>query len=123
MNILNKLIKIRDMKLTGKCKEDFEIFALKYFRQERKDYDKFKDSIVLGKFNRMTDVLKNALITEWFDSIGIYIEIAMYDVADDWDAYVNKEWVRTSLNNRSEATDEAIKIANETYNNQKPKGE
>jgi len=117
------------MKLTGECREDFEIFVLKYFRQERKDYDKFTDNTVLGKFSRMTDIFQNALIIEFFDSVGIYVSIECYYDAllgynRGFEAIVFDEQENTKYDcnpsdcfeTRLEAISKAIEKVNEIYN-------
>lgn len=65
------------------------------------------------EWNDLNEVCKNALIIEFFDSVGIYIEVA---TEGEWDAYVNKEWVKTYCTDRAQATNEAIIKANDLYN-------
>jgi hypothetical protein len=60
----------------------------------------------------------NSLIIEFFDSIGIYIEVSIdkYLTNVIFDAYVDNEWIGTSFRTRSEATEGAIEAANYFYN-------
>ena len=69
------------------------------------------------KFHSLSNVSKNSLIIEWFDSIGIYI-------TSDYFVELNKGFYSEILNEnfaivkpiRQEALTEAIKKANEIYN-------
>ena len=68
----------------------------------------------------LSDICKNALIIEWFDSVGIYINIEnLY--YQSWWYYKVKQCPDTyeqviMQNTRQETTEEAIKKANEIYN-------
>lgn len=103
------------MILTGKAKEYFETWVnWKYPNIE---------VLLLGV---VEPVFLNALIVEWFDSVGIYINI-IYEEFEDvqvknlpikiktWSAWVNDE-VIINFNSRQEATEGAIKKACEIYN-------
>ena len=73
------------------------------------------------KFHLLSNVSQNSLIIEWFDSVGIYIEISFYDDCYwTYNIYSNKPVLEKETanicNNRQEATEEAIKKANEIYN-------
>ena len=61
------------MILTGKAKEDF----YKYINTE--DYKLF--DYVRKKY--ANEIVLNALIIEWFDSVGIYISINYVDFYDE----------------------------------------
>lgn len=94
------------MILTGKCKKDFNTFIS--YRLEYISSDCLLDKTLL-----------NSLIIEWFDSVGIIINILNQDL-QRWFYYEIKtiekikgfELVRT----RQEATEQAIFKANEIYN-------
>ena len=114
------LLKITDknkiMILTGKAKEDF----YKYINIE--DYKLF--DYVRKKY--ANEIVLNALIIEWFDSVGIYISINYVDFYDEFrnntgfETYVTNKGLSVkfrSVSIRQEATIQAIKKANEIYNN------
>ena len=108
------------MILTGKAKEDF----IEYYNNHSIKY-----LLSWTDFDDLPLVVKNALIIEWFDSVGIktlhsYSLCGWYCELKD---YNNKEFgnhksfvvCKNSVNDfdtRQEATDEAIKKANEIYN-------
>ena len=94
------------MILTGKAKEDF------YKYLNIKDYKLF--DYVRKKY--ANEIVSNALIIEWFDSVGIIITSDYFEL--------NKGFYSEILDNnfaivkptRQEALIEAIKKANEIYN-------
>ena len=113
------LLKIKDknkiMILTGKAKEDF----YKYINIE--DYKLF--DYVRKKY--ANEIVLNALIIEWFDSVGIYISINYVDFYDEFrnntgfETYVTNKGLSVkfrSVSIRQEAIKQAIKKANEIYN-------
>ena len=83
------------MILTGKALEDF------------------KYSHNMSSFNDYSEVLQYALIIEWLDSVGIYIDAYYCD--GFFEVYVGEEWHGT-CKNRKEAYKEGILFANEIYN-------
>ena len=96
--------------LTGKAKEDFI---------------KTKIGNEINLFESMLPIYKNALIIEWFDSVGIYISINYVDFYDElrnntgFETYVTNKGLSVkfrSVSSRQEATLKAIKKANEIYN-------
>ena len=102
--------------LTGKCKRTF----LKWIkiRVNSKLHEIYK---IEFWFNLQDESFKIALIIEWFDSLGIYIEISFYDDCYwTYNIYSNKPVLEKETanicNNRQQATEEAIKKANEIYN-------
>ena len=103
------------MILTGKAKEDF------YKYLNIKDYKLF--DYVRKKY--ANEIVSNALIIEWFDSVGIYISINYVDFYDElrndkgFEACVTNKGLSVmfrSVSSRQEATLQAIKKANEIYN-------
>lgn len=111
------------MILTGKTKEDFEKWLNKemYYlgRHNFEDRD--------NNIEDLSDIFQNALIIEWFDSIGIYIEVYRHNNRPTVQGF-NSRIVRringyyeccTAVDTRKEATEEAIKKANEIYNEKK----
>ena len=98
------------MILTGKAKEDFI---------------KTKIGNEISLFESMLPIYRNALIIEWFDSVGIYISINYVDFYDElrnntgFETYVTNKGLSVkfrSVSSRQEATIQAIKKANEIYN-------
>lgn len=94
------------MKLTGKAKEAFLDYV-------------FKTNNVLDTSN---ELYLNALIIEFFDSVGIYIEIGGIDYSGVLFWYNIQEHNTINGNNsfefetRAEATNAAIIKANDLYN-------
>ncbi len=96
------------MELTGKCKEDFINFMCKTYPDIRwHEYENLPNSIL------------NALIIEFFDSVGIYIDTWEYE-GFCWQVYSNlvneSPKYNEPLKSRPEAQTEAIKKANQIYN-------
>lgn len=103
------------MILTGKAKDDFS------------------QSYNMSNFNDYSETLKNTLIIEWFDSVGIkilpcfglsgwYCEVKDYNNKEfgNYKCFlVVKNQVINDFETRQQATTEAIKKANEIYNNDK----
>lgn len=99
------------MKLTGKAKEDFGLWHFET-----------TDSIFEYKnWHLLSERSKNALIIEWFDSVGIYISISadkdIYELNDViyFISFVGDE-ASSQYENRQQATEQAIKYANKIYN-------
>ena len=104
------------MELTGKAKEDFK----KWFIKTKDLYDSYKNELRL-----MSDTCLNALIIEWFDSVGIYIDTEFFRknikdepqfVSSTTDSWNGLQPLRIQFNTRQEATEQAIIKANEIYN-------
>lgn len=101
------------MKLTGKCLSDFgDQCTLQY-----------------KNFIKLPETCQNALIIEFFDSVGIFIyTIPSLRTKNKWTYRVFKSLFQDFTNqvsyiykSRTEATNKAIEKANEIYNNQKLK--
>ena len=97
-------------KLTDKCKEDFKDWC---FNTDGYEFD----------FNGYRSLLLNALIIEFFDSAGIYVQIDVENLDSTFSSYVfNKNNLFSSdenSNTRQEATNKAIITANKLYNETK----
>lgn len=95
------------MILTGKAEVDFIKWA---------SYNYGEDS---GDLAMMREVYRNALIIEFFDSVGIYIDIRIEFndsfVLKTFDSYAEDDYVG-NYSNRQEATIQAIEKANDIYN-------
>jgi len=87
------------MKLTGKC---LDVFGDRYFEYEN-----------------LPESCQNALIIDFFDSVGIYVTI-LPCIDETFDSYVTIKEKRIEAcqfqENRTKATNAAITKANEIYN-------
>lgn len=107
--------------LTGKCKEDFEKWLKGNYNQilhgTNIDTTYFYDMILLGNIKNIESI-KNALIIEFFDSVGIYIEPRKYGSGWGFDLFgIVKLIHEVELSkSRQEAQNKAIKKANQIYN-------
>ncbi len=96
------------MILTGKAKEDFYKFLIKKFPLNENEVEKW--------FISLYNEFKNALLIEWFDSVGIIITSNYFELNKVFYSEIldsNFEIVKLT---RQEALTEAIKKANEYYN-------
>ena len=118
------------MILTGKAKEDFEKWTqyeiddcgngqtgMRLFYIESLDDYKFIKTE--HYIENLEQSMLNALIIEWFDSVGIYISISadkdLNTKSIDFLSFVGDSMVGLAFS-RQEALIEAIKKANEIYN-------
>ena len=96
------------MNLTEKCKEKFIFWMCENYEYVR--WHEYED---------MPECALNALIIEWLDSVGIYIEL-LYFVDGNYfvaTVYHNDGYDRIGdFDTRTEATNEAIIKANDLYN-------
>ena len=117
------LLKIKDknkiMILTGKAKESFIDYL------DKTNQIKIEKGILNLHWQDLPEKFKNALIIEWFDSVGIYISINYVDFYDElrnntgFETYVTNKGLSVkfrSVSSRQEAIKQAIKKANEIYN-------
>jgi hypothetical protein len=125
------------MKLTGKCKEDFEEWMLVNnkelvkFSEER--YSEVIDMSQLFKY--LTDSMQYGVIVDFFDSVGFYIDVNhnyRLEVEDniiilgyyyELNILPNTHILEDAddYNTRQEARIKAIEKANEIYNYEKTK--
>ena len=106
------------MILTGKTKEDFEKWLKK---QPFSNFNNYTKHIIIHNkvYTDLNELFINALIIEWFDSVGIIIYT--YQVKTEsvelWQYCIKNEGESPFIyKSRQEATIEAIKKANELYN-------
>ena len=106
--------------LTGKCKEDFE----KWFYANEVHLDicelefNYQKSTVLDVFQSLPLSMQYGVLVDFFDSVGISIEIQyMYNYYEALIFYNEWHHVEESIN-RIESRIEAIKKANQLYNEQ-----
>ena len=117
------LLKIKDknkiMILTGKAKESFIDYL------DKTNQIKIEKGILNLHWQDLPEKFKNALIIEWFDSVGIYISINYVDFYDElrnntgFETYVTNKGLSVkfrSVSSRQEAIKQEIKKANEIYN-------
>ena len=93
------------MKLTGKCKVDFKKWL---------SYDVFN-----GLQIRLTDSMKYGVYVDFFDSVGVYIQIEtrLFDNEHPVYIYYKRNYTRVGrYKKRPEARIAAIEQANEIYN-------
>ena len=99
------------MILTGKASKDF----IKWLH--------FKHN--LQPYNLFNEIIQYALIIEWFDSVGIFVSINYVDFYNEirndkgFETYVTNKGLSVkfrSVSIRQEAIKQAIKKANEIYN-------
>ena len=100
------------MILTGKALDHYKIWFDKYYN----DYWTYYQS---------KPTILNALIIEWFDSVGIYISINYIDFYDElrnntrFETYVTNKGLSVkfrSVSSRQDAIKQAIEKAKEIYN-------
>jgi hypothetical protein len=109
------------MKLTNKCKEDFEKWSLenKVLTKSLGGYC-VQEGVVLVEFNKLPDTMKFGVYQDFFDTVGIYIECYI-DCIDTYSWNVNiktleVDYHETHCTSRSDANICAIKQANNIYN-------
>ena len=101
------------MILTGKAKKDFN----KWLNSD--------EDILQGlDLFQLNNTCIYALIIEWFDSVGIYINPRYNEVSEEFMPQIRFKPIRNNddpkpfYKTRQEATEKAIEKANEIYNNQ-----
>ena len=106
------------MILTGKTKEDFENYVL----NKELGHDSevlisvYNQETLFINYNNVKETLLNALIIEWFDSVGIYITSDYFELNKGFYSEILNENFEIVKPTRQEALAEAIKKANEIYN-------
>ena len=113
------------MKLTGKCKEDFEKW---YFKNHCKSTIKFKQLLphnyedIFGWFFGLNLSFQYGIYVDFFDSVDLSINITIYKEGKWYDVDINDEWVGNGhAKTRQEAREQAILKANEIYNSKTEK--
>ena len=107
------------MILTGKAKEDFENYVL----NKNLGHDSevlisvYNQESLFINYNNVKETLLNALIIEWFDSVGIYITSDYFELNKGFYSEVLNSDFEIIKQTRQETLTEAIKKANEIYNN------
>jgi len=96
------------MKLTGKCKEDFNRYMIMELRKMEGVRDRFFDETIIQQFEIMPICFKNAMIIDFFDSVGIYTNAISYNNQAYWKPVCDN----CTANTRYKTRKEAIEIAN-----------
>jgi len=104
------------MKLTGKCKEDFEKW---YFKQ--KTLPKEFGTLSIDSFYLLSLSMQYGVYVDFFDSVGIKVYVSYNDVAHKWNWFIDFNPVRDDVYgfpefSLHEARTKAIEKANESYN-------
>ena len=99
------------MILNGKCKRTF----LKWLKTRVNSILHEIDNIEFW-FNLQDESFKIALIIEWFDSVGIYITSDYFELNKGFYSEILDSNFAIVKPTRQEALTEAIKKANEIYN-------
>ena len=111
------------MELTGKCKEEFEVWYIPYIRKNPFVGDRYFDDTLITQFYEWSDSMQYGVYVDYFDSVGIMISVPYtYNVTMngcDWfHVRVDNKYVVNGLKTRPEARQKAIEKANELRNEQ-----
>ena len=98
------------MILTGKAKESFIDYL------DKTNQIKIEKGILNLHWQDLPEKFKNALIIEWFDSVGIYITSDYFELNKGFYSEILDSNFEIIKPTRQEALTEAIKKANEIYN-------
>ena len=104
------------MKLTEKCKEDFEKWYL-IFIMSKKGRTNLMYSTYIEWFYQLPQSMQYGVYVDFFDSVGIRLE-CIYDSysSNEWYVGINCISQKGSFKLRTDARTEAITKANEIYN-------
>ena len=113
------------MKLTGKCKVDFEFWFSNKSKIEYMPitvWYNFENNYPTDvDFYALDDCFQYGVYVDFFDSVGILIELE-HDYRDStWDIFVNTAELCYKFKTRQETRQEAVLKANEIYNKQQNK--
>lgn len=97
--------------MTGKCKRTFLIWLKRRVNSKLHEIDNIE-----FWFNLQDESFKIALIIEWFDSVGIYITSDYFELNKGFYSEILDSNFAIVKPTRQEALTEAIKKANEIYN-------
>jgi hypothetical protein len=114
------------MKLTGKCKEGFEEWMLinnkELVKYSEERYSEVIDMSQLFKY--LTDSMQYGVLVDFYDSVGVFIQIETRIFDKEHPCYIYSETVYNRVGlfkTRHEARIAAIEKANEIYNYEKTK--
>ena len=104
------------MKLTGKAKEEFE----KWFVESYKNEINYGRVPMPSTLDRYIPSMQYGVYVDFFDSVGVEVDITpqrkFYEYQVSW-SDSDYKYDRTSKKDRQEAREQAIKKANEIFNN------
>ena len=98
------------MELTGKAKESFIDYL------DKTNQIKIEKGILNLHWQDLPEKFKNALIIEWFDSVGIYVTSDYFELNNGFYSEILDSNFEIIKPTRQEALTEAFKKANEIYN-------
>ena len=99
------------MNLTGKCEKEF------YKWLGSKVSDSQEDYCTWVKFDLLNNSARYGVYVDFFDSVGIIIDISPSNFCSVFYVYLNKKTVPvTTCGTRKDARTASIKKANEIYN-------
>ena len=101
------------MELTGKAKESFIDYL------DKTNQIKIEKGILNLHWQDLPEKFKNALIIEWFDSVGIYITFDYLDLNKCFYSEISNYNSFSIVGNRQECAKNSILKANEIYNEKK----
>ncbi len=106
------------MILTGKCKEDFEAWGLVNNKELLKySEERYSEVIDMSQlFNYLTDSMQYGLLVDFFDSVGVRVELMKHKLDDLWGCYIEGVIQGARIKTRQEARIKAIEKAVEIYN-------
>lgn len=110
--------------ITGKNKEQFEKWYMKYIYEKRNDYHKYSFPTLLRKFYRSTFEMQKGIYEAYYDSLGLECMVKSWVSAGNriylWslnDLYTPSAYSdETKVETRNEAYKEAFKKADELVN-------
>lgn len=98
------------MKLTGKCKEDFEKYLYKTYSENQMVY--------LARYNDYPDSFKYGVYVDFFDTVKILIDVTsnLGYTYNNSVYFKGKEYDISMMATRVIARSKAVEKANEVYN-------
>lgn len=103
------------MKLTGKCREEFELYFIEWYHTDFYLINQEPKGI---NFECLTKEMKYGVLVDYFDSVDVVIIVYNEYNSVFWDVDINGEWIHITLKGRPEARTKAIEKANEIRNEQ-----
>ena len=107
--------------LTDKTLKAFERYLIDNYKEEMERISPFKsiyDSEVIGIFEKLPDSMQYGVIVDFFDSVGIVLNINQNGIKGNWYYTINgKVGLRVSTpETRPEARKAAVEKANHLFN-------
>lgn len=107
--------------LTGKCKEDFETYYIKFIRKQENVGDRYCDDTLINQFRQLPMAMKYGVLVDFFDDSDIYISVDHNEIAREFYFNISTKPMSDDIVSkhdltRPEARKQAIEKANELYN-------